>query len=45
VRTRHRHRINANGELASHTPARFEVMPGALRVCVPAAGPIPGLGA
>lgn len=44
VTTRHRHRVNADGELVSHTPARFEVMPGALRVCVPAEGPIPGLG-
>jgi diacylglycerol kinase (ATP) len=35
VWTRHRHHITADGEPAGRTPARFEIMPKALRVFVP----------
>jgi YegS/Rv2252/BmrU family lipid kinase len=35
VITRRRHRITADGEPAGHTPARFEILPKALRVFVP----------
>ncbi|HET6276128.1 MAG TPA: YegS/Rv2252/BmrU family lipid kinase [Candidatus Cybelea sp.] len=35
VRTRRAHRISADGEPAGATPARFEVLPRALRVFVP----------
>ncbi|MBV8491174.1 MAG: YegS/Rv2252/BmrU family lipid kinase [Candidatus Eremiobacteraeota bacterium] len=35
VRTRHRHRISADGESAGRTPAVFEVLPKALDVIVP----------
>lgn len=35
VRTRHGHRIIADGEPAGKTPARFEVLPRAVRVFVP----------
>ncbi len=35
VLTRHRHRITADGEPAGYTPARFDVVPKALRVFVP----------
>lgn len=37
VRTRHRHRIAADGEPAGTTPATFDVVPRALRVFVPPA--------
>jgi diacylglycerol kinase (ATP) len=36
VATRRPHRITADGEPAGITPARFEILPGALRVFVPA---------
>jgi YegS/Rv2252/BmrU family lipid kinase len=35
VITRRRHRITADGEPAGHTPARFEIVPKALRVFTP----------
>ncbi len=35
IATRHEHRITADGEPAGTTPARFEVLPKALRVFVP----------
>ncbi len=35
LRTRHAHRITADGEAAGVTPARFELQPKALRVYVP----------
>lgn len=35
LRTRHAHRITADGEPAGTTPARFELLPKALRVYVP----------
>jgi diacylglycerol kinase (ATP) len=35
VRTRHPHRITADGEPAGTTPARFELLPGILRVLTP----------
>lgn len=35
VRTRHRHRISADGEPAGTTPATYRVLPKALRVLVP----------
>lgn len=35
IRTRHAHHISADGEPAGVTPARFEVVPKALRVLVP----------
>jgi diacylglycerol kinase (ATP) len=38
VWTRRRHHIAADGEAAGRTPARFEVMPGALRVFAPGDG-------
>lgn len=45
VTTPNQRTINADGEMATHTPATFEVDHGALKVCIPAEGPIPGLGA
>lgn len=44
VRTSRPRHVNADGELATETPAVFEVAPRALEVFVPAEGPIPGLG-
>ncbi len=44
VTTHHERTVNADGEMANKTPATFEVDPGALKVCIPAEGPIPGLG-
>jgi diacylglycerol kinase (ATP) len=35
IRTRRQHRISADGEPAGTTPARFEILPRALRVFVP----------
>jgi diacylglycerol kinase family enzyme len=35
VATRRRHHITADGEPAGTTPARFEILPGSLRVFVP----------
>ncbi len=35
VRTRHAHRVTADGEPAGTTPARFEILPRALRLFVP----------
>ncbi len=35
VHTKHHHRVTADGEPAGHTPARFDVLPKALRVFVP----------
>jgi diacylglycerol kinase (ATP) len=35
VNTRHRHRITADGEPAGHTPARFDILPKALRIFTP----------
>ena len=43
VTTSSRRTVNADGELASHTPATFTIEPRALRVFVPAEGAIPGL--
>jgi diacylglycerol kinase (ATP) len=39
VSTRHRHRITADGEPAGTTPARFEILPAALRVFAPSEVP------
>jgi len=43
VTAHHRRTVNADGEMACHTPATFEVMPRALRVFIPVEGVIPGL--
>lgn len=43
VTTHHTRTVNADGEMATRTPATFEVMPRALRVFVPAEGEVPGL--
>ena len=43
VTTHNTRTVNADGEMATHTPATFEVMPRALRVFVPAEGEVPGL--
>ena len=36
VRTRRRRAVNTDGEITTHTPVRFRVLPGAVRVLVPA---------
>jgi diacylglycerol kinase family enzyme len=35
VRSRHPHRVFADGEPATHTPAEFTILPGAIDVYVP----------
>jgi diacylglycerol kinase family enzyme len=38
IRTRRPRPVNADGELVTHTPARFRVLPGAVTVFAPAPG-------
>lgn len=43
VRTRHRHEVNADGELVTSTPAHFSIRKGAITVFAPPAAPGPRL--
>jgi len=43
VETSHAKQVSADGEILAETPARFEVIPGALRIVVPAENPGPGV--
>ncbi len=39
ITTRRPRRVNTDGELTTHTPTTFKVVPKAIRVCVPVKGP------